>query len=243
MANLESKATTEFEWPKLLKRYRRKHTFAKLVIKRRLGKCGLRPFGSSKCTSKNFESLGTRIVKTKDLNPSSRTPLVEVLGRVKVWLDEERRNNNEVRTKHIYQRTIYELEFERDKQDVLKQHNAPEYMAFVHRAVSQKLRCLKVHGACTPQIKWFKNKVFRDIGAVAKTCQNKAQTSSSLDVHKLNATMQEGSHVRDQVSSYTGGDKYRVTLVNASVIKRWFDPDKFLDDEIEVVYKDLADSP
>ena len=147
-------------------------------MSRRLGKHGLRPWGSTSRPRGKALSQGCRIPVSKT-SFSKKQVLGGVLGKVKKWFDKERMHNNEVRSKHIVQRIKYELEYEQDKQLVLQQHNSQDFRQEILEACRKKLSFVSVHsttgGAIQEKRKtdWIERTVLPSIGASARTNQYK----------------------------------------------------------------------
>ena len=68
-----------------------------------------------------------------------RNPLKPVLARVKTWFDLERQHGHEVRFRHIQDRTKFEIQFERDRQVVLQEHQHPKFQPALLQACKDKL--------------------------------------------------------------------------------------------------------
>jgi hypothetical protein len=103
---------------------KRRSALQLFVSKHRLGKHGLRPCGSRGKTLTGTSSQGKRLA---DEDKSEHKPLFPVLKRLQTWLKNERSFNHEVRKSHVIERFLYELEYERDKQDVLEQHKSLDF--------------------------------------------------------------------------------------------------------------------
>ena len=105
-----------------------KAAFLEFVSKARLGKHGLRPWGSkSSRMGKRTKTLGRRMSHHVRGEASVTRPLEAVLERLERWLKLERQHRHEVRGKTIATRLQYGLEYERDRQLVLEQHQSQDF--------------------------------------------------------------------------------------------------------------------
>ena len=95
----EIERSSGFSWKTVIQWCRRKEEFAKEFSRLRLGKWGLRPFGSTLASSrKQSSSLGCRIRKKPRQDYQSA-----VILQLKVWFERERQYGHEVRTSLIFE--------------------------------------------------------------------------------------------------------------------------------------------
>ena len=178
-----------FEW------VGKKSLYEHFVASTRVGIRGLRPFGSKAPMVGKGGGLGARLHEVHPKEPTAIQPLNTVLWRIKCWFEDEREHGNEVRGKHITQRTLTELQFELDKQLVLCEQASENYSAQVHAACRLKLEFIKVHGMPTKQQQRFFDRVVRPyIGATGRIAQHKVHEDVHLD-HKK-ALLSYESHDR-----------------------------------------------
>ena len=142
-------------WSMLMARFGRNKPFLMACLQRRkelqsqiaearLGKYGLRPFGSNLANQKRqSRGLKARIDRSKILKPAEGTkkePLRGVLFQLQKFLDQERMRRNEVRPTHIRTRFTAQLKVEKDVQNALHEAKSPAYQPYVLRAVEERLQ-------------------------------------------------------------------------------------------------------
>ena len=178
-----------------LKWFHKKHEFMSFVAEHRLGKTGLRPWGSKRPAYKNLSlSQGARI-REKPTEATKQNPLAGVFHKIKVWFEKEREHGVEVRARHIRERTKYELEYEQDRQQVLQQQGSKKYNADVLAQCQKKLEFVNIHDGPNrkdrdKQDNFFDRRVYPFIGAHPRAGQNKSQQDPKLDRTRFLLTTQ-----------------------------------------------------
>ena len=125
--------------------FERKTEYLDMVVGQRLGVHGLRPFGSNKVINKlKSKAKGSRMRKAAADN-DKKSPLKKVFLKIKDWIDKERSFKHDIRKRHILQRLKYEMEFERDRQLILQEHNDVAYKSWYHKALSYRLSVFQNH--------------------------------------------------------------------------------------------------
>jgi hypothetical protein len=119
--------------------FKQKTHFEDFIASNHLGKHGIRPCGSRGRNVFAKDGLGARISLAPRDTPTTRRPLAAVWAEIRKWLNTEREHGHEVRMKTITQRVLYQLEYERDRQLVLSQHNSESYFEQTLRACRGKL--------------------------------------------------------------------------------------------------------
>ena len=184
-----------FCWKNLIEWVGKKALFEHFVASTRVGLRGLRPFGSHRSARECQGGHGSRLHEIHPKEPTTLQPLNRVLWRIKCWFENEREHGNEVRGKHITQRTLTELQAESDKQLVLQDQAPEKYEPQVHAACRVKLDFIKVHGEPgRPQQRFFDRVVKPYIGATGRIAQHKVHEDAHLD-HKK-ALLSYESHDR-----------------------------------------------
>ena len=186
----------------MIKMFKLKKELQLFVFEHRVGKHSLRPFGSNAPTSSKSQSLGSRL-KVETTEPTIQQPLNRVFYRIKVWFDEERRHNSEVRSKHIIQQAKYELEYEADKQRAFQQHSDKMFIQAVLDSANQKLAFLKVHGESRQQDEFMQKRVYPAIGASAIQSQYKHCKPLHLDGKKFELTVDSVDYIIQIVATGT----------------------------------------
>ena len=164
------------------------------MAERRLGKWGLRPFGSNKPITSMSANQGSRMPPVVEGKGTTKQPPAEVFNTLRAWLREKRMDHgNEVRG-HIKQRLQAELQRAVDKQLVLQEHKSSKFNELVLEAATAKLKFLQVHkSSARDKAKkvemWLARTVFPAIGATFRTGQNKSQSGAELDADKFLATV------------------------------------------------------
>ena len=146
---LSTKRELEKNWHWLVETvarwYDQKPAFLEFVSKARLGKHGLRPWGSkTSLMGKRTKTLGRRLTHHVRGVASVQRPLDEVMERLERWLKDERQHRHEVRVKTLTTRLMYELEYERDRQLVLQQHESKDFKPFVLEKCREKLAFMQI---------------------------------------------------------------------------------------------------
>ena len=167
-----------------------KTAFLEFVSKARLGKHGLRPWGSTAgLVSKRTRSLGKRMSNHVRGVATVVRPLDEVMERLERWMKQERQYRHEVRGKTIAMRIKYELEYERDRQLVLEQHQSEDFKPFVLEKCSEKLAFFQITRPSKRQERWVDEVVKPRIGATARGGQKLSQSADlKLDEKKAKLT-------------------------------------------------------
>ena len=168
--------------------YNNRDRLYKWIHQHRVGKWGLRPWGSKRPNRGQVSmALGARL-REQPTEPTAQVPLAGVLTDVKKWFEEERSIGTEIREKHIVQQTKYQLEYEVDKQNVLSQHGSKDYNPRVIEAAGSKLKVIQMNNMSKKGKEWFQNYVYPFIGASARVGQNKTQGHEDLDEQKFKIT-------------------------------------------------------
>ena len=156
------------------------------VARLRLGKKGLRPFGSRARTSyqNHNKAMGARIRETRTGISSKQSPLEGVMARLKKWFDEERAHGHEVRNSTINTRLKFELEYEVDKQLVLQEHKSENFCAHALRASQRRLTKFAITCPSKQQEWWCDHYVYPRIGATARTGQKLSEQHNRKDLYE-----------------------------------------------------------
>ena len=117
----------------------------KKIATARLGKNGLRACGHVRRATGKSKSEGARLTHDVPGLATPKRPLEGVMHRIECWFKRERQHGHEVRRKTILTRTLYELEFERDKQLVLKDKDHKSYNAKIFKRVNDRLASFRIH--------------------------------------------------------------------------------------------------
>ena len=207
--------------------------YEEFVATMRVGVRGLRPFGSTTPTSYRSQGQGARLHEQCPKEPTSMQPLNAVLWSVKRWFEDEREHGNEVRGKHITQRTLTEIQLEQDKQLVLQNQESESYNESVHAACRVKLEFLRVHGAPSRQQERFMDRVVKPyIGATGRIGQHLVHEAVHLDRKK--ALLTYDSHDRGVWLVGKG------SVEDLSLFVR--DPEDFAKNRKETVYVTLDET-
>ena len=102
---------------------------------------------------------------------TKQRPLETVMHKVHQWFVGEREHRHEVREKTILTRLKFELEYERDKQLVLEQHNDEHFNPWALKAIQERLATFKITEQPKQQEDWFNVIVRPRIGATPRTGQ------------------------------------------------------------------------
>ena len=101
-----------------------------------MGVYGPRPFGSrAKVVELSRKATGARLRKEAT---ARQQPLSGVYDKVKSWLEKERSHGHEARTKHVIQRIKYQMEHERDRQQVLLEVGDKRYDEVIFQTCEEK---------------------------------------------------------------------------------------------------------
>ncbi len=125
------------------------------VASRRIGKNGLRPFGSRASTSVKKKSQGARMRTKQSL---SQQPLLGVLQTIRKWFLKERKYGHEVRSTTLMTRLRLELETEIGKQNVLQQQGSAHFNEHVLRACQSRLGRITDPRLATDKAQWSWNR-------------------------------------------------------------------------------------
>ena len=98
-------------------------------------------------------------------------PLETVMHKLHQWFVGEREHRHEVREKTILTRLKYELEYERDKQLVLQQHEDDKFNPWALKAIEHRLSTFQITEQSRSQEDWFNTIVRPRIGATPRTGQ------------------------------------------------------------------------
>ena len=168
--------------------FERKTEYLDMVVGQRLGVHGLRPFGSNKVINKlKSKAKGSRMRKAAADN-DKKSPLKKVFLKIKGWIDKERSFKHEIRRRHILQRLKYEMEFERDRQLILQEHNDPAYKPWYHKALSYRLSVFQTHQESKAQRWWVNSRAIPHMGAAPKMSGRKSERPTNLDQDKFQLT-------------------------------------------------------
>jgi hypothetical protein len=141
----------------------------------------LRAFGSRAPTSSRSKSQGRRLQHAEIGVATVAKPLEAVYLRLERWFNKEREYNHEVRTKTLTMRLIFEIEYERDKQLVLREHESKLFKSFVFNACVEKLSFLTLTLPDKRQTNYLECTVFKRIRATRRSGQKFSEKDSSLD--------------------------------------------------------------
>ena len=168
--------------------FERNTEYLDMVIGQRLGVHGLRPFGSNKDINKlTSKAKGSRINKVA-ANNDKKSSLKQVFLKIKDWIDKERSFKHEIRRRHILQRLKYEMEFERDRQLILQEHNDVAYKPWYHKALSYRLSVFQTHQESKAQRWWVNSRAIPHMGAAPKISGRKSERPTNLDQEKFQLT-------------------------------------------------------
>ena len=135
----ELESTWHWKFETVSKWVEQKQAYEELVARLRLGRRGLRPFGSTEKVSSKSGNQGARIRVDIAGVATKQRPLEAVMHRFHKWFNNERDHRHEVREKTILTRLKYELEYERDKQLVLREHESKEFLPWTLEACQTRL--------------------------------------------------------------------------------------------------------
>ena len=148
-----------------------KIAYQEIVTRLRLGVGGLRPFGSRRSLRDHSKMVGARLRVWVPGVPCKSKPLERVMFKLKKWFDEERAFRHEMRQKVILTRLKYELEYERDRQLVLRDHGDEQFEPFVLEPVQKRLQTFQIVRPSKKQEDWFMKVVAPRIRATARKGQ------------------------------------------------------------------------
>ena len=177
----------QITWEQMHSWDKRRSALQLFVSKHRLGKHGLRPCGSRGKTLTGTSSQGKRLA---DEDKSEHKPLFPVLKRLQTWLKNERSFNHEVRKSHVVERFMYELEYERDKQDVLEQHKSLDFKPKTLERIRVILRDYRVIHPSRRQDRWFGKCILPNIGGRIRAAQRLHDKPIVLDAVKAKLSWQ-----------------------------------------------------
>ena len=167
----ELEATWHWKYETVSKWIELKTAFQECVSRLRLGLRGLRPFGSTRSLRELRHGRGARVRVLVPGVANKQRPLETAMHKLHQWFNSEREHRHEVREKTILTRLKYELEYERDKQLVLQQHEAPEFNPWALKGIQQRLQTFKITEQTKAQEDWFNRIVRPRIGATPRTGQ------------------------------------------------------------------------
>ena len=110
--------------------------------------------------------------------------MARVYHRVKAWLKHEREHGHEVRLEILTQRLLFEVEYERDQQLVLQQHNSTDFFAPTLESCREKLSHLRVFSPTKRQSQWIKDHVMKNVGASLRKPNRLSDKSAQFDYNK-----------------------------------------------------------
>ena len=161
----------------------RREEYQREVAEARLGKFGLRPFGSVLADQKRrSKSLKARIDRSKFLKPADGTkkePLRGVLFQLQKFLDTERQRRNEVRPTHIRTRFTAQLKVEKDVQVALRDAKSQGFQPYVLKAVEDRLQAFA--DPLYDRRKYERTSVWPKIGGRARFGQKLCSTKNNPD--------------------------------------------------------------
>ena len=164
------------DWRTIKKNVSRKAEFQTFVASRRLGKNGLRPFGSRGTISSKKSGTGARIRKGPAV---IQQPLYGVLQGLRKWFQRERQYGHEVRTTTLRTRLKLDLATEAGRQEVLQQQGSHHFNQAILTACSHRLA--KMATPTLARLKghrnWERKCLFPSVGAVSR----KAHKHSHVD--------------------------------------------------------------
>ena len=106
-------------------------------------------------SGRRSKSLGKRMSHHVRGVSTEARPLDVVMERLERWLKLERQHRHEVKGKTIAMRLKYELEFERDRQLVLEQHQNKDSKPFALERCREKLAFFEVRKPSKMQDRWL----------------------------------------------------------------------------------------
>ena len=188
-----------YQMATLYKWWGMKVELAKFVATRRLGLRGLRPWGSHKPLAHFLPGQGARLSKLLPENNKSQQ-LLQCFLKVRVWFENERRFNTEVRQRHIVQRLKFQMEFEKDRQVVLHQQKRNLFKIWYMKALEHRLQHFQIHNQTKAQKGWFNYRVCPHLGATPRNSQRKSEKSTRGDEQKFHLTVQGVDYAIDLVA-------------------------------------------
>ena len=197
VGKLELRVKTTLEaawgWPiaSIQSWFEKEDKLRELISKHRLGKRGVRAFGSWAPTSTKRVGTGKRLQKPmKDGEVAPNRPLERVYQRLTKWFREEREYGHEVRGATIRTRVLYELEYERDCELVKQQTGDTSFRPYVLDAARDKLSYFQVFSSTKKQQCWMAQNVLPRMGATARTGQRLVTggTDETVDFEKAKLT-------------------------------------------------------
>ena len=159
------------------------------VIRLRLGKHGIRPFGSTKALTKRGDVGGGARIKRKAAEENKKIPLMTVFIKVRKWFENERMHRQEVRRLHINQRLKYQLEADRDRQALLQQVEHPHFKPWLFRSIQERLATFQIHNESKVQRNWMDRAVLPRIGAINRCGERKSEKNPVEDSIKFSLTV------------------------------------------------------
>ena len=140
-------------------------------------------------------------------------------ARTKSWLKHERMHGHEVRVKILTQRLIFELEYRRDQQLVLEEHNSERFFAPTLESCREKLTFLRVLSPSKRHVQWTETKVMPNVGASARVANRLSDKDSRFDYHKCTTSWMTMDYFVDMVSRGTPAELIDFVRDPASFIR------------------------
>ena len=187
-----------YEFGTLIRWYENRNQLKEFVAKSKLGKHGLRPCGVRGKNIYAKMSSGARIQKQDEKSLIARIPLYKVYERVKAWVREERVHGHEIRVKMISQRLLFEMEYERDKQLVLQQHESELFNPKVLEEARRKLAWFRVLAPTTRQ--YMHTRVLQNLGAMTILPNRLTDKQARFDYDKCKTTWKTMDFFVDMVA-------------------------------------------
>ena len=178
----ELEATWHWKYETVFKWIEVKTALEGLVARLRLGTRGLRPFGSTRALREISGNQGSRLRVNVPGVATKQRPLEAVMHRVHQWFCKEREHRHEVREKTILTRLKFELEYERDKQIVLRDHESEEFLPWSLEVCQSRRASFQINQQTKLQRDWFDKIVCPRIQATARRGQT---LHESVDREKM----------------------------------------------------------
>ena len=161
----------------------------KKIATARLGKNGLRACGHVRRATGKSKSEGARLTHDVPGLATPRRPLEGVMHRIECWFKRERQHGHEVRRKTILTRTLYELEFEKDKQTVLRDTNHKSFNKKILKRVTERLDTFKINSLTKKDGAWVDETLLPRLRANGRKGQRLSeQKNKTLNWHKAKLT-------------------------------------------------------
>ena len=170
----------------------RKQEYAKFVQERRLGRTGLRPFGSKTalCNLGN-SATGARLRNAPGDKPTTQQPLQGIFHKLKNWFNQERIWGHEIRPTHLRIRFQLHLEREVAYQEALAKAGRVEHNPdLLHSAAKRLASYRSAHWRRKQMAVWEKRILFKAIDATFRAADRRTSNSSALDAQLAKITWQ-----------------------------------------------------